>query len=168
MTQIQCHAFQISAPAPDWRHHLLATGIKRFLIVGLLMALVLIGSACQNTQDAPLPIKRVNVQVYLNTIEALPLKTPPNYIYIKDEGLRGIVLYSDARDSYYALDRNCTYRSNDTCAQVSMDPSLLFLTCRCCGSRFGTKGEVQNGVAVNSLRRYNVSQINPGVLLISN
>lgn len=138
----------------------------RFSILGFVLTFFL--TTCQNAQDAPLPIKRVNVQVYLNNIENLPLKTPPNYVYIRNEGLKGIVLISDQRDSYIALDRNCTYRSDDSCAIVNMDPSQLFLTCGCCASRFGIRGEVQSGIAVNSLRRYNVTTINPGVLLISN
>lgn len=133
-----------------------------------LVLLWFIIAGCQSQGDAPLPFTRVNVQVYLNTVENLRLQNPPNYVYIQNEGLRGIVLYAEARGTYIALDRACTVNSEDTCARVSMDPSMLWYNCRCCGSRFGLQGEVQNGVAVNRLRRYNVSNINPGVLLITN
>jgi len=141
---------------------------NRFINIIVLLASCWLLLACQGQGDEPLPYTRVNVQVYLNTVENLRLLTPPNYIYIQNEGLRGIVLYSDTRDNYIALDRACTVNSGDTCARVTMDPSMLWYTCRCCGSRFGLQGEVQNGVATNRLRRYNVNVINPGVLLITN
>lgn len=131
-----------------------------------MVLLLLVG--CQPSLDAPLPYTIVNVQVFLNTVENLRLLTPPNYVYLRNVGLRGIVLYSDVRDSYVALDRACSYNSNDSTAVVSMDASMLWLTCRQCGTRFGTDGRVQSGVATNPLRRYNVSVVNPGVLQITN
>lgn len=135
----------------------------------LVLAVASLCSGCNTTNDEPLPPQlRVYVQVYLNTLETLPLKTPPSYIYIRNEGLRGIILYSDQPNSYIAIDRNCTFNVNDTCAVVSVDPSLQFYSCRCCGSRFGLRGNVLTGPAMNALRRYNVIQTDPNTLLISN
>lgn len=123
--------------------------------------------SCDTTADQPIPSIRVREEVYLNTIEALPLKNPPNFMYVRG-GIRGIVLYTPAIGQYIAFERNCTFQPDRDCAQVRVDPSIFFMVDSCCGARFNFDGQALGPPASAPLRRYSVSQISQDVLLITN
>lgn len=66
---------------------------------------------------------------------------------------KGILLYRETETVVKAYSRECTHQQ---CTIGAFNSSGIS-TCPCHGSQFNTSGNVANGPASNSLRRYNAS-----------
>ncbi|RYD81381.1 MAG: hypothetical protein EOP53_06505 [Sphingobacteriales bacterium] len=135
------------------------------------------GCAKENTQaNNPVPYVTVNRQINMDNPQYIKLNQPGGFVYLNDEGYKGIVVIRDYSDQYLAFDRACTYHPETSCAQLEMDNSGLNLLCGkfegnefkpCCESKFSNNGAVINGPATYPLKQYYVSKTG-SVLNITN
>jgi hypothetical protein len=147
-----------------------------------LLFLALVFFSCKKTQNVsnasnPVPYVTVNLSINMDLPQYSSLNTQGGYIYLDNEGARGIVVIHDFSDQFWALDRNCTYNVNDSCAKVTMETSGLSLRCGhydakknwlgCCNSKFNLDGTVLSAPATYPLKRYQVNR-NGSLLTITN
>ncbi len=136
----------------------------------LLIVIMFLGFACkrETPQDFTVPNVPVNITINISLPEYLDLQIPGRWVYV-DGGVRGIIVFHDFDGSFYAMDRNCSYKSQDSCATVSVEPtSNTFARCGsyngtdftpCCNSSFYLGGgTVSEGPAIYNLKPYNVSR----------
>ena len=101
--------------------------------------------ACQKEEDY---IQNVMVDYNLNLSlpEHSDLQTVGNYIFIEDEGVKGIIVYRQDFNTYKTYDRNCSYEPSLSCAKIDSINSPIAI-CNCCESKFLLN---QNGNAIGS------------------
>ncbi len=105
--------------------------------------------------DDPIPYQPfADIVMNLNLPENTGLRSTGGYRYIGG-GIRGIILYNQGSNVYYAYERNCSFHPNDACATVNVDVSTLFMIDPCCNSQFNfSTGNPQGGAASRPLRKY--------------
>ncbi|HEY5745762.1 MAG TPA: hypothetical protein VIU12_06785 [Chryseolinea sp.] len=95
-----------------------------------------------------------DIVMNLNLPENTALRSKGGYRYISG-GIRGIILYNDGSNVYYAYERNCSFHPNEACATVDVDVSTLFMIDPCCNSQFDfSTGNPRGGAAWRPLRKY--------------
>lgn len=106
---------------------------KSILIILLVFTINLTG--CENELgDVPLPFRDFqDIIINLDLPEYRNLTNDKGYIYI-DGGVRGIIVYHESGNTYYAYERNCSYEPNNACATVEVHTSSLYMVDTCCGS----------------------------------
>jgi nitrite reductase/ring-hydroxylating ferredoxin subunit len=132
-----------------------------------------------NQTQNNVPNVPVNLTLNLNLPQYLPLQSQGTWIY-ESVGVRGIVVYHHYDDKFYALERNCPYNPNDSCATVSVEGNGLFLRCGhyksetdttwipCCNSSYSLEGGyLISGPSKFPLKNYRVGQ-SGSLLQISN
>ncbi|SHL41617.1 Rieske 2Fe-2S domain-containing protein [Hymenobacter psychrotolerans] len=139
--------------------------IGSVLLFGVQMAFSGCGSE-PGAVEPQIPIVAFNTPVYLTNQEYVTLRSDNGAAYAPG-GVRGLIVVRQNASTYYAFERNCPYRANDTCARVRIDASRLFLKDPCCGSQFDLQGRVQQGPANRSLRQYSTS-LSGNILTITN
>ena len=108
----------------------------------LLLFIAIVGSislfGCENELgDVPLPFQDFqDLQLNLDLPENRALNNDKGYIYRNDIGVRGVIIYHESGDNYYAYERNCSYEPNGACATVEVHSSGLYMIDNCCGSIF--------------------------------
>jgi len=122
-------------------------------------------------QNQQLGIPYVNVDQYvlLNLPTNLGLNSVGGWAYLA-AGSRGIVLYHRTFDEYVAFDRHCTWQTEQSCGQVSIDTfTNVFLNCACCTSKFSLiDGSSINGPATRGLLQYRAQLSSPLTLHVYN
>lgn len=118
-----------------------------------------------NINPEPIPDVPVNVTVNMSLPSNSHLLNSGSFIY-EQGGVKGIVIvHSILDDDYYAFDRCCSYKPNETCSKLEMDSTLLVLRCgeskiggfeKCCDSKFNLEGQVYAGPASFGLKQYQV------------
>jgi hypothetical protein len=103
--------------------------------------------------EEPIPLVPVNFNINLMNPQFLDLQDL-GWVYLNNEGVRGVVIIKKSPGDYLVLDRNCSFRPNDACATVDMHPSGFYLIDTCCGSTFDLDGFPSSGPAINPLRNY--------------
>ncbi|UKN03569.1 Rieske 2Fe-2S domain-containing protein [Paracrocinitomix mangrovi] len=128
---------------------------SRFAIISSF-TLALFLTSC-DSETHPVPNVPVNININLDLPSNQSLNAPGGWIYVNG-GSRGIVVYRNF-DEFVALDRHCTYHSEDACGVVEVDSVNYFeLTCPCGSSRYSImSGVVMEGPAKFGLRRYNAT-----------
>ncbi|MFT4522456.1 MAG: nitrite reductase/ring-hydroxylating ferredoxin subunit [Bacteroidia bacterium] len=142
-----------------------------------MLAFLGLGSCNDNTGGGGAFIPDVPVNITINT--QLPLyfhlQNLGGYALING-GSRGIFLVHGFDDTYYALERTCTYLSDLTCSVIQIDSQNIQLKCgtysqgaysECCKSKFSFDGNVLESPSTYPLKRYVVTD-NDGVLYIRN
>ena len=132
-------------------------GIKTVLICFFILTG---NSACKDDYTSVVPYVIVNENFSItNYIE---LKIPGGFVYFKNMGFGGIIIFSDLTDSsnpYLAYDATCTYEVSSTCRVVVTEGSGV-AKCPCCGSEFilfSGSGSPTKGPAVEPLKQYRTS-----------
>lgn len=134
--------------------------------------LVLVGStACKKdnlNEELGIPFVNVDQYVLLSSPSYIQLNAVGGWSYLNG-GSRGIVIYNRGFEDYVAFDRHCTWQTTESCGQVSVDSTGVFMNCACCESRFSLiDGSVINGPALNPLLQYNTQISGPATLHIWN
>ena len=124
--------------------------IRRLFFFLFLLGL---GACAENNVTPNVPDVLVNEQINLTNIQYNQLRQNNGFVYIAG-GVRGIVIIRTSATQYIALERNCSYDPQNTCATVEMDPSRFFLVDPCCNSQFDLFGQVIRGPATYRLRQY--------------
>jgi len=122
--------------------------------IRILVLCFLLFFACQKEEDY---IQHVMVDYNLNLSlpEYSDLQTVGNYIFIEDEGVKGIIVYRQDFNTYKTYDRNCSYQPSLTCAKIDSVNSSIAI-CKCCNSMFllGQNGVIAGGPALLPLKQY--------------
>lgn len=111
-------------------------------------------SACEKNNNV---IRNVFVDrtIFITQPTYNQLNAVGGWVYLNNEGVRGIIVYRKTIDEFRAYDRNCTFDPNEACATVEVESSGLSAIDNCCGSVFElTEGFVINGPATISLKQY--------------
>ena len=124
-------------------------------------------AACkkENNSDT-VPYVPVNFQMDLNSPDYVDLSTIGGYVYVDNQGARGIFVRRTGTSEYIALDRNCTHKPSGSCAVVSVNTSNI-LECPCHGSQYELDGSVHKGPTTLPLVEYTTS-LNGNILTITN
>lgn len=134
---------------------------------GLFVVLLIFISGCE--EDAPptkIPFVFVDFTINLNLQEYIPLLTDGGYV-LDNRGYKGIIIYRQSEDKYYAIERACTYNPTEPCEIVSVDQSGFFLIDKCCGSTFDFQGNPTGSPANQPLLLYD-TYLDNNFLTISN
>jgi len=131
----------------------------------ILLSLV----ACtRDLSDDPIPIiPFADVVINLGLPDYFSLQTDGGFKELNTGGVRGIIVYRVNSSTYFAYERNCSYRPNEACATVNVHSSGLFMTDPCCNSSFNfSDGNPSGGPAWRQLQRYR-TQLSGSTLTIS-
>jgi nitrite reductase/ring-hydroxylating ferredoxin subunit len=138
--------------------------VSKIRIFLLFIVLFLVFPNCDDTEDY-MPDILVNVQIDPATLSQFAIGSATYCPY--EGGVKGIIIYRESQDQFYAFERLCTYYPQDTCA-INIDNSKTTGTCPCCNSSFSLlNGSVLNDPAQYPLKQYKTSIIT-GRLYITN
>ena len=133
----------------------------------IVLALLILLGACDSEElQDQIPPAIVNETINLTNQQFLNLQFIGGTATIPG-GVRGIIIYRATIDEYRALERNCSYQPLESCAQVEVESSGLFLIDSCCTSTFNFDGFPTGGPATLPLRLYNTS-LQGNFLVITN
>jgi len=121
--------------------------------IRILVLCFLLFFACQKEEDY---IQNVMVDYNLNLSlpEWADLQTVGNYIFIEDEGVKGIIVYRQDFNTYKTYDRNCSFEPSLSCARIDSVNSSIAI-CKCCNSKFLlSDGTPFDGPALLPLKQY--------------
>jgi nitrite reductase/ring-hydroxylating ferredoxin subunit len=149
--------------------------VKFFFI--LLVVSLFVSCTKTDTSNNPsgIPYAKVNLQISLAEPTYSKLQYNNNFVYINNEGVRGIVVINN-NGTYYAFERNCPFHPQDQCATVMVKPGTLQIHCgsqkssafeSCCTSQYNFDGSILQGPASLPLLVY-PSTYNNGILYINN
>lgn len=132
----------------------------RYLISGLLLLSTLVTFiTCEETfEDPSIPFIDFQDKVIDLSLPAYQeLRPDKSHMILSDIGVRGVILYHETGDEYYAYEINCSFQPGDAGANVQVHSSSLFLTDTSCGSNFSLPDGVPTaGPARSPLRLYEV------------
>jgi len=142
--------------------------MKKILTLTVIAVATLTLSCQPDLRDDPIPWVPFDViHLNLNLPEYNDLRTDGRYIYLNNDGVRGIIVYHPSGNQYIAYERNCSFQPNSACATVEVHPSTLYILCPCCNSTFDlATGYPTGGAAWRPLRQYATSY-DGGVLTIT-
>ncbi len=155
--------------------------MKKYFLLLLFLPLVLIYACSKNSNGVTNGIKYVPIsfQFSVNDPVYSKLGFSGNWMYLDGYGVKGLIL-SNVGGVIYALERDCPYNPNDTCALCTVLTGNTMISCGryntkkvwvpCCNSSFLLDGTLQKGPAVYSMKKYNVTQPDPstGIVTITN
>lgn len=137
----------------------------RNAFVGGLFILSLFGCERQQVTD-PVPYIFVQKLMDLNNTSYQALRFDRGFVY-ETGGVRGLIIYRRAVNSFIAFDRVCTHHPSNSCGVVEVEPTGFFMRCPCCRSVFDFEGNPINGPANFPLVRYRTS-LSGSLLSINN
>jgi nitrite reductase/ring-hydroxylating ferredoxin subunit len=118
---------------------------------------ILIGTnGCKDDYTSVVPYVYVNFD--FNPTNYIELNIPGGFVYFKNAGFGGIIVFHDIDDTFLAFDAACTHEISSTCRVVADGSGLA--TCPCCKSQFilfGGNGSPTKGPAIEPLKQYRAS-----------
>jgi nitrite reductase/ring-hydroxylating ferredoxin subunit len=139
--------------------------ISKIRIFLLFIVLLIYLPGCDNTTEDQ-PTTSINIQISPTALSQIGIGTAA-YCPVEG-GIKGIIIYRESQEQYYAFERLCTNYPNDTCA-ITIDVSNVTATCPRCKSNFSLQnGSVLTGPATNPLTQYQATLNNSGRLDITN
>ncbi len=152
----------------------------RFLAFIATVVLVTTLQSCKPddelTGDCFVPASAVNITVNMDLPEYYNLRNLGEFISFENQGNRGVYLIHNYDDIYYAIERTCTYQSENECSQIQLDNDILQLKCgmesdtgfvECCKSTYSYNSAFLTGPTRCNLRTYRVSR-NGNTLNVTN
>ena len=128
--------------------------LKQIFLFGVFFISLLISECKKDKEGVP----DVYVDVYLYTTDPAfyPLNATSGYTYVAG-GSKGILIFRKSQTEFMAYDRHCTYKVPEGDI-VTVDVSgLLGVDSKCSSKFLITDGSVNQGPAINSLKRYQTS-----------
>lgn len=134
-------------------------------IISFLLAIQLLLVVSCSKREEYIPYRYVNFTVDLNINNNLA--TPGYSEIFPNEGYGGVIVFCENYDYstpdnsiYHAYDAACTYDVADTCS-LTIEGNSFYGTCPCCNSKYELiNGNPVDGVALYTLKAYNVSVVN--------
>ena len=142
--------------------------MKNLLYIFVAISIIIgLFTACEgeNWQD-PIPYVAVDTVINLNNQQYADLWRDRGFEEILG-GYRGIIIYRENAVTYRAFEKASPHRVDEACAEITVDPSGLFLREMCDFSIYDFEGNPSGGVAQFPLRRYN-TQLDGNLLYIFN
>lgn len=138
-----------------------ARSVRQVTAPIFLVSVLFISSCEPQLVDDPIPIVAFNnIVLDLNFPENNALRNGGGFRALPMGGVRGIIVYRNNTNQFFAFERNCSYRPNDACATVNVHASGLFMTDPCCNSSFDfSTGAPTGGPAWRPLLQYRVEQL---------
>ncbi len=141
--------------------------LKRVFGGIMLASILFVSSGCEEeTRPSEIPFVFTEFTINLNLQEYIPLLTNGGYV-LDNRGYKGIIIYRESENVYYAIERACTYNPLEPCEIVTVDQSGFFLIDKCCGSTFDFQGNPTGSPANRPLLLYN-TYLENNFLTISN
>lgn len=143
------------------------THISKFLFALFFLALIFLFSCNKENEkgEGVIPNVYVNFTIYPYTIDFI---APGTYKYYNDYGYRGVIIYRDVQDIFYAYERTCPYDPEKDCAQVEVTESGNIAVDSCCMSQYLLlDGSPFSGPSTLPLKQYYV-QFNGDALTVIN
>mgnify|MGYP001601571275 CR=1 FL=1 len=143
--------------------------MKSYLLPALFLISILSESCKPDDSlsgDCFIPSVGVNVNINMNLPEYFNLQNLGEFKEING-GNRGIYLIHNYDDIFYAIERTCTYQSENDCSRILLDNEILQLKCgtmsdtafiECCPSTFSFNSARLGGPALCNLKTYRVSR----------
>ena len=143
----------------------------RFLAFIVIVSTLMSIQSCKPddalTGDCFVPASSVNITVNMELPEYYNLRNLGEFITFENQGNRGVYLIHNYDDIYYAIERTCTYQSENECSQIQLDNDILQLKCgmesdtgfvECCTSTYAFNSAFLTGPTRCNLRTYRVSR----------
>ncbi len=143
------------------------THISKFFYLVFLLALIFTYSCDKKNEQGEgiIPNVYVNFTIFPNTIDYI---APGSYKYYNDQGYRGIIIYQDVQNVFYAYERTCPYDPDKDCARVEVNESGVIAVDSCCMSQYLLlDGSPFSGPSTLPLKRYYI-QYNGDALTVIN
>ena len=135
----------------------------------IVCALIVGTSSCKDdgiyNGDCFIPEVAVNEVVNMSLPSYFHLQSLGGHVML-DAGNKGIFLVHNYDDQFYAVERTCTYQSDQSCSEIHVDSFNLRLRCgtyadtgfvECCASKFQFSGLLTEGPARCNLKPYRVA-----------
>jgi hypothetical protein len=132
--------------------------VLRFGLSISLLVVFSFSSCAPDVSDDAIPfLPFSDIIINLSLPEYASLKFDGGYKYLKDGGVRGIILYRESSTRFTAYERNSSYHPNEACATVEVHSSGLYMIDTCSNSIFDfITGNPTSGPATRPLRQYAV------------
>lgn len=142
---------------------------KHFKIEILILVVLIIAwiPGCKKDKDqgGKIPTVYVNFTLYPNSLDYIAVN---NYIYVNNQGYRGIVVYRIDLYNFMAYERTCPYDPENECAQIEVEPSNITAVDSCCLTKYNLiNGSPYEGPGTAPLRQYKTS-FDGNILVIYN
>ena len=99
----------------------------------ILFVLVLISFSCKKDSQSNIPYRNVYKELYPNTLDYIPVT---GFIYVKDAGYRGLIVYHFSSDEFRIYERCCPYDPEKPNAMVTVNSDKITATDSVCKSSF--------------------------------
>ncbi len=119
----------------------------------------------------------VNLTINMNLPEYFNLQNLGEFVSFETAGNRGVYVIHNYDDLFYAVERTCTYKSDDECSRVVLDKDILQLRCgeftddttfvECCASTYDFNSARLTGPTICNLKTYRVNR-SGNMLVVSN
>ncbi|NNJ56240.1 MAG: hypothetical protein HKP14_08915 [Bacteroidia bacterium] len=142
--------------------------MKKYLMSSIIVFSVYM-SSCKSedpySTNCFVPDVAVNQTLNLSLPEYFRLQSLGEYIFLTG-GNKGIFLVHNYDDAYYAIERTCTYQSDQECSKIWVDSTNLQLRCgtesdtgfvECCTSKYLFDSRVIEGPSRCNLKTYRVN-----------
>lgn len=112
--------------------------------------------SCKNEDSSPpIPYVPVNRTITLANPQFSALNAVGGFVILPEEGYGGVIVVRATGDQVFAFDMQCTLDALEAEGRTSPDPSLLFLRCGKCESKWQIiNGQLTQGPAIFPLLQY--------------
>lgn len=134
--------------------------MKAFHFALVALFTTLLAPGCKKEQNVGVPLVSVDININVNLPAYNALAVTGGWLYING-GSEGLIVYRKSPDEFTALDRHCTYQSENLC-RVYVDDSQVIardtVSTDHCGSAFLLMdGSVVQGPASLGLKQYHTT-----------
>lgn len=134
--------------------------MKPFHLMLLALSSALLAPGCKKEKNVGVPLVNVDININVNFPDYVTLQATGGWLYINGGSL-GLIVYRKSQDEFTALDRHCTYQSENLC-RVYVDDSQIIardtVSTDHCGSAFLLlDGSVIQGPASLGLKQYHTT-----------
>ncbi|MFT7332128.1 MAG: hypothetical protein ACI81S_000324 [Sphingobacteriales bacterium] len=141
----------------------------RTLLGLFILSFASIFSSCGDGVSQEIPEVYVDLTIDVNNPEYGNLRQIKGFTMIEGVGVKGIIIFHNEVNQYFAYDMNCSYQPNGDCATVVVDSATLMGYDKCCNSYFSLEnGFPFGGPALRPLKQYTAILQGPALLRISN
>jgi hypothetical protein len=138
--------------------------------LSLLILFIVIAISCKKNNDGQVPNVSVDFNVYLTEPSNSALNSVGNWVYINNQGVKGIIIYHKTLDEFAAYERACPYDYYSTSALITVDSSNVFAVDKeHCGSMYNLlDGSVEHGPATRPLKQYAADYDGTSIIRVHN
>lgn len=133
----------------------------------ILAFAVLLGCEEQNSTTGYrlIPDVRISREINIRQPAYSDLSQPGGYVYLPNEGYRGILVLQSYQQEYYAFDRACPTAPDEDCGELTVHRSRLFIGCGqyqdstwepCTPNQYNLDGSIKSGPSDQRPKSYQI------------